>query len=118
MDKIDEIKNPHNYEYCAVLTTMTDYDLALKIKNILFSKKLAIDVTIIDNVEFYYLPNPSMNDEESYLLIIKTRTDLLEELKKEILTIHEHDVADFFAFPILDMNIHYRDEIDRLLKRY
>ena len=118
MDEIDRIKNKHNYEYCLALTTLEDYDIALKMKNIIFSKKLALDITIIDNAEFYFMPNPNLNDEESYLLLIKTRTDLLEELKREILILHSNDAADFIVLPILDINIHYKDEIDRNLKRY
>ena len=115
MNDIKDI-NITPFKYCVVFTTFNDYDLALKIKNNLFMKKLAIDVSIVES-EYYYLPNREFNDPESYMLIIKTKISLLDQLKKEILIMHEHDSSDFIAIPVIDINIHLEDYIEKHLKR-
>lgn len=105
-------------EYCVAITTTDDKDIAVRLKNIALNKRLAACVNIIEGVSSFYWWKSEIEESEEFLLIFKTRKDLVEELKKEILVAHNYEIAEFIVLPISNISLHYADWIDREVKRH
>ncbi len=105
------------YGYAVCMTTVDREDVAIKIKNAVLSKRLAACVTILPFAKSYYHWRDRVESSEEILMIFKTRMDLVEELKREVLVNHTYEVAEFLALPVVDGSMHYLDWIDRETKK-
>ncbi len=111
------VENQGGTDYCIAITTVNDEDQAMRLKNLALTKKLAACVNKIDGVSSFFKWKGDVEEEEEIILIFKTRKDLVEELKKEILIAHDYEIAEFIVLPISDISLHYADWLDQELKR-
>ena len=100
-------------KYFIVITTTNKEDEAKRIANILLNKRLAACVNILPGVISKYWWNKDVVEEKEYLLLIKTREGVLEDVKKEILVNHTYDIAEYIALPIQDISMHFANWIDK-----
>jgi periplasmic divalent cation tolerance protein len=86
-------------EFCLVLVTVPDTDLAKTIAQSLLEAKLAACINFFPIQSMYIWQNEIQSDAE-YQLLIKTRTPLLEALQARVQTLHSYEVPEFLVLPI------------------
>lgn len=73
---------------------------AAEIARKLVDEKLAACVSITSPVRSFFYWDGSISDEKEYLLIIKTREKLFEEISKRILELHSYEVPEIISVPV------------------
>ncbi|MGQ4833936.1 MAG: divalent-cation tolerance protein CutA [Candidatus Asgardarchaeia archaeon] len=87
-------------KYIQVLTTVEKEDDAKKISKVLLEKKLAACIQIIGPIKSMYWWKEKIEEATEYILAIKTKAGLYEELEKTIKEIHPYEVPEIIAIPI------------------
>ncbi len=83
-----------------ILCTTNKKKNAKEIAKNLIEKKLAACVNVIDVASSIYSYEDKIFDESEYLLIIKTRESLFEQVKNNILELHEYTLPEIIFLPI------------------
>jgi periplasmic divalent cation tolerance protein len=84
------------------LVTCATLEEARKIARGVVEKHLAACVNIVTHaVESFYTWEGKLEDSSEYLLMMKTSEERLEELQKEVLTLHSYDTPEFVVLPIV-----------------
>ncbi|VEP17751.1 Divalent-cation tolerance protein CutA [Hyella patelloides LEGE 07179] len=91
----------NNFEYGVVLTTVSSEEQGKAIAKSLLNEKLAACISIFP-LQSLYTWQGEMNQDREWQLIIKTRLDLLSELKTKIQSLHDYEVPEIIALPIVD----------------
>ncbi|MFH0800010.1 MAG: divalent-cation tolerance protein CutA, partial [Pseudomonadota bacterium] len=87
----------------AVAMTTTNSELeAKKLAGGLVKDKLAACVQILPKMHSIYEWDGEIHDDQEYLLLIKTRKELLKDVKKFIEKNHSYEVPEFVALPVVD----------------
>lgn len=87
-----------SYNY--VLTMVSGVDEAKKIAQNLVTKHLAACVNIIPKVISVYEWNNEVCCEDEFVLMIKTKTELFEDVKNEILALHSYELPAIVSIPV------------------
>ncbi|XP_068159404.1 divalent-cation tolerance protein CutA [Drosophila tropicalis] len=105
-----EDKIPTKYESgsnsVAFVTTPTK-DSARKLARGIIEQKLAACVNIIPQIESIYVWEGKVNEDNEYLMMIKTRTERIDELTKYVSENHPYSVAEVISLPIENGNLPY-----------
>lgn len=80
--------------------TTPDNEIAKKLARGLIEKKLAACVNIIPNIQSVYMWEGKVNEDNEYLLMIKTKTTRVAELTKWVRDNHPYSVAEVITLPI------------------
>lgn len=105
-----------DFKYCMVYITTKDKEEAKGIAEKIVAKRLAACANLVeDMVSYFHWKNRIENDSES-ILILKTKTELFDELVKEVKKIHSYEVPCILAYPIIDGNSDYLDWLDKETK--
>jgi periplasmic divalent cation tolerance protein len=88
------------------VTTPSGSDAADIAKTIV-SERLAACVNIIVGIRSIFFWEDKVQDEEETLMIIKTRKELFESLKRRILMMHPYSVPEVISLDITDGNEDY-----------
>lgn len=97
-----------------VLVSASSQNEAEKIAKELVNTRLAACVSIIPNMRSIYTWEGKVEDSEEYLLIIKTRAELFEQVKQAILGLHSYKIPEIISLPIthaLDDYVRWIDEV-------
>ncbi len=97
--------------YNIVLCTTNSRENAEKIADILVSNRLAACVNIIDSVASLYRWQGKVVKDTEFLLLIKSKSELFEELKAKILENHSYEVPEVISLDIKDGTKDYLDWI-------
>jgi len=97
--------------YTAVLITAPRKD-AEKIARHLLERRVAACVNIADVKSLYWWEGKIEEDEEA-LLIVKTSTDKLNDLVKEVRAVHPYQVPEVVALPIIGGYREYLSWVER-----
>ncbi|HLW75918.1 MAG TPA: divalent-cation tolerance protein CutA [Bryobacteraceae bacterium] len=97
------------------LSTCETQEEALRVARVLIEKNLAACVNIVPGIRSVYRWKEQIEDAPEFLLVIKTRRDLVDALKAEIAKIHSYEIPELVALPILDGSTEYLAWIDREL---
>ena len=89
-------------DFIVILCTVSSKDEANKIAGSLVQKGLAACANIIDGISSIYEWKGEICKDEENLMIIKSRRSLLEEIKKEILSLHSYELPEIVSLPITD----------------
>ncbi|XP_066597049.1 divalent-cation tolerance protein CutA [Prorops nasuta] len=87
--------------------TVPTNEVAKKIAQGLVKSKLAACVNIIPQVTSIYEWKGEINEDNELLLIIKTRTDTVDDLTKYVKQNHPYEVCEVISFPIQNGNEDY-----------
>jgi len=101
-------------DYCVVKTTFANKKDAQKMAQKLLQNKLAA-CGQISTIESLYLWGGQIEQENEFLLAIKTRKNLFAKVKKMIMQSHEYEVPQIVMLPILDADEQYLAWVDSCL---
>ncbi|WP_347939393.1 divalent-cation tolerance protein CutA [Rickettsia oklahomensis] len=88
-------------DYCLILTTTNDLQIAKKIASILLELNLAACIQI-DDVNSYFRWDGRVTLETEHRLIIKAKSSNYDELENKIISIHNYELPQ-----IIKINIDY-----------
>ena len=97
------------------ITTSGDKE-AKKIARALVSQKKAACVNIVPRIESFFWWKGKIDSAKETLLIVKTKSHLLDDVIKLVRKLHTYDVPEIIALPITAGNKEYLRWITRSLK--
>lgn len=99
-------------EHIAVLITAADEEEARLISRVLLKQRKAACANIIPGVNSLFWWQEKIDSARESLLVIKTRSALLDEVIQLVKEIHSYDVPEIIALPIIGGNRDYLEWID------
>ncbi|XP_002134235.3 protein CutA homolog [Drosophila pseudoobscura] len=87
--------------------TTPDRESAKKLAHGIIDRKIAACVNIIPKIESIYMWEGKVTEDDEYLMMIKTRTERIDELSKFVRENHPHSVAEVISIPIENGNLPY-----------
>ncbi|MFH1230388.1 MAG: divalent-cation tolerance protein CutA [Planctomycetota bacterium] len=87
--------------YCVVLVTVPTRKIAKQIAKKVVIKKLAACVNIIPNIRSFYIWDRKLCNDKEFLLVIKTRKTIFNQLSEEIKLSHPYKIPEIIALPIV-----------------
>lgn len=100
-----------------VFITCPDLEIADKISEILLEEKLAACVNNFCVTSHYFWKGKKESDQE-VMMIVKTKTELLEELSSKVIKTHPYEVPEIIAIPLIGGSDDYLKWIDNETKSY
>jgi periplasmic divalent cation tolerance protein len=89
-------------KFRVVLVTCATLEEARKIARAMVEKRLAACVNIVTHaVESFYSWEGKLENSSEYLLMMKTGEEQVDQLQKEVLTLHSYDTPEFIVLPIV-----------------
>ena len=88
-------------EYIQVFTTTDTKENARQISRRVVEKNLAACAQIIGPISSIFWWKNNINEEEEWLIIIKSRKDLYEELEHAIMKVHKYEIPEILAVPVV-----------------
>lgn len=85
---------------CVVYVTVSSEAEAAQIANCLVQEHLAACVNRIGPIQSTYLWQGEVHHDPEYLLMIKTRSSLVDQLAERVKTLHSYDLPEVIALPI------------------
>ncbi len=85
---------------CIVLTTVGSKDVADKMARELVDGRLAACVNIVGPIRSIYRWKEQVENEEEYLLLIKTTATCLDKLRQAMEAMHPYELPEFVHIPI------------------
>jgi periplasmic divalent cation tolerance protein len=98
--------------YSIIFSTAPSEDEAAKIAKALVEKKLVAGVNIVPKIRSIYSWKGKLCDETEAMLIMKTRTELIDKIKTELKALHSYECPELIAVPISDGLKDYLNWID------
>jgi periplasmic divalent cation tolerance protein len=98
-----------------VFSTCDSEEQAGQIARALVDQRLAACVNIVPGARSIYRWKGQIEDATEWMLIIKSRRDLMEQLCAAIGKIHTYEVPELLAVPVVDGSDSYLAWIDREL---
>ncbi len=99
-------------ELCVVMITTPDEALAERISDRLIEQNLAACVQTT-GVHSRYRWSSEVHDHDEVLMLVKTRTALLEQLIEEVREVHVYDAPEIVALPIIGGSADYLNWVDK-----
>lgn len=87
--------------YAVVLVTASSVEEAQKIAKELLHEKLAACVNILNDVHSLFWWKKEIDSAREYLLVIKTRLDLFEQVRQKVRALHSYKIPEIIALPIV-----------------
>ena len=94
-----------------VYVTAGDRDAALAIGRALVEARLAACANVIDGMESVYRWQGAVEQAQEAVLILKTRSALLDDLIEKVRDLHDYDCPCVVALPIVGGNPAYLEWI-------
>ena len=93
--------------YIVVLVTVGLSEEAAKLGRSLVEERLAACVNCIGPIRSVYRWKGQIEEDEEFLLVVKTREDLFARLKAKVVSLHSYSVPEVIALPIVKGNEGY-----------
>lgn len=100
-------------KYCIVYTLTSSPEEAKKIAHVLVRGKLAACANIVPNVTSVYEWKGEVCEDSEYMVFIKTRKELFEDVKACILENHSYELPAILMLPIEAGLEGYLDWLDK-----
>ena len=100
-------------DYIQVFTTTDKNEDAKRIAKEVVEKRLIACAQIVGPISSTFWWDGKVDEEQEWLLIMKTRKALYDELERAIKNVHPYDVPEIIAQDIINGNRDYLDWIDK-----
>jgi periplasmic divalent cation tolerance protein len=100
-----------------VLITVGSQEEARKVATALLEGRKAACVNIVPELESHFWWEGKLDTDQELLLIVKTRTSLMDELVSLVKSVHSYDVPEVIALPIIGGNQDYLDWLDKEVRQ-
>jgi periplasmic divalent cation tolerance protein len=100
-------------EHLAVFITAGSHEEADRIAQALVAERLAACVNIIPGVTSVYRWEGTIQRDQEWLLVVKSRSPRLDALVRRVQALHSYDVPEIIAMPLTGGNEAYLHWIDR-----
>tara|TARA_R110000868_G_scaffold189695_2_gene433053 strand:- start:100873 stop:101190 length:318 start_codon:yes stop_codon:yes gene_type:complete len=101
--------------YAVVFTTMPDKSKAKDLAKYLVTNKLAACVNILQNATSVYEWEGELVEESETVLIVKTRTDMVEKVMIDIRHHHPYEIPALYSFTVDKGDEGYMSWVDKQL---
>ena len=101
------------FAYTVLFITTANPEEAQRISRALLNQKKAACVNIVPKVSSLFWWQDKLDSAQESLLIVKTKTSLLNEVITLVREIHSYDVPEIIALPIVGGNQDYLDWIGK-----
>jgi len=105
-----------NTESVVLIVTAADAEEARRIAEVLLKQRKAASVNIVPGVNSLFWWRGKIDSAEENLLIVKTKTPLLNEVIKLVKENHSYEIPQIIALPIVGGNQDYLAWIDGEVK--
>lgn len=103
-------------EYVIAFVTTPSVEEAKRIAESLVERKLAACVNVMPQVVSYYWWNGKIESDQEAKLVIKTKSELMEELIESVKKLHSYEICEVTSVPIVGGNADYLKWIDENVK--
>jgi periplasmic divalent cation tolerance protein len=103
--------------YNIVFMTTNTKEEAVKIVRALLEERLIACANIIDSVSSFFLWQGKIEKEKEALAIMKTHERLFDKLSKRVMELHNYEVPEILALPIVNGLPSYLDWMKDSLSR-
>ncbi len=104
------------FTYTVLFITTANTEEAQRISSMLLNQKKAACVNIVPKVSSLFWWQDKLDSAQESLLIVKTKTSLLNEIVTLVREIHSYDIPEIIALPIVGGNQDYLDWIGKEVK--
>jgi len=104
-------------EYIQVFTTTDTKENARQISKRVVDRNLAACAQIVGPITSTFWWKNNLNEEEEWLIIIKTRRNLYEELETAIKMAHKYEIPEILAIPVVAGSKSYLDWLETELRK-
>lgn len=87
-------------DYCLIFCTTSSIEESKKIAHALVENKVAACVNIIPKIISIYKWQEKINEDEEFLLVIKSRKHLFKNIRRIILNLHSYEIPEIVMLPI------------------
>lgn len=87
-------------DLCVVMITTPDQALAARIADMLIERRLGACVQVTD-IRSTYRWSSEVHHEDEVLMLVKTRTALIDQLVSQVRDMHVYDAPEIVALPII-----------------
>jgi periplasmic divalent cation tolerance protein len=98
-----------------VLSACDSEEQARRVAHALVEQRLAACVNIVPGARSIYRWKGQVKDASEWFLIIKSRRDLMDQLRAAIGRVHSYEVPELLAVPVVDGSEEYLAWLDREL---
>lgn len=103
-------------KFIIVFCTTPSDEVSKNLARILLNKKLCACVNIIPKITSLYTWEDKVQEDSEYLMMIKTKKELFNDLKNEIVSNHPYKVCEVISTDIEDGNEDYLKWIEKETK--
>ncbi|MEC6823700.1 cytochrome C biogenesis protein [Photobacterium sp. NCIMB 13483] len=98
--------------YCVIVTTFSDDENGQTIINALLEQRLAACIQVMP-IKSYYHWKQKINCDQEQQIIIKTKTNLFEQVQAIIVKHHLYETPEIIQLPITKGSVDYLSWIDQ-----
>lgn len=103
--------------YSVCFTTVSKDEVAKKLARSIVEAELGACVNIIPNVQSIYKWESKIEEDQEYLLMIKTKKELVQQLIDFVKKNHPYQVPELIQLPIENGNQDYLNWINSVVKQ-
>lgn len=104
-------------DFIQVMTAVDSEEEAANIASAVVAHRLAASAQVIGPSSTTFRWNGDVEIAEEWVIVMKSRVDLFDELDAVIQQVHPYDVPELFAVPIVGGGRSYLDWLNGQLKR-
>jgi len=102
--------------YIVVMVTVDSQEQAKRISDVLLDRKLVACANVVEDIQSFYWWKGKVERSREILLLMKSRSELLEEIVRLVKENHSYEVPEVVALPILGGNPDYLRWIEDSVK--
>ncbi len=95
--------------YVFIVTTTSNKEEAVKIVRSLLKERLIACANILGPVSSLFWWQGKIEEENEFLVFMKSRKSLFERISKRVMEIHSYDVPEIILLPIIEGSPPYLD---------